>query len=218
RPALADRPKVLAPVGERPFISFLLNQLAASGFDKVVLLIGYQAGQVRRALGSRCGGLALAYSREVSPLGTAGALRNALPQLDAKTILLMNGDSFCEVDLVRLVAEHRRRRADLSMVLAKVADASRFGHVRLGEHGRITHFVEKQENSGPGWINAGICLLQRSLVEEIPVGRAVSLERDMLPLWLTSRRVYGFQSAGRFLDIGTPASYASASRFFTACD
>ena len=126
----------------------------------------------------------------------------------------MNGDSFCDVNLHWLVAEHRRCRADISLTLAHVSDAGRFGKVEMTPEGILTRFVEKQAASGAGWINAGVYVLERSLVEKIPHGRNISLEQELLPIWVQRRRVYGFRCEGRFLDIGTPESYAAAPGFF----
>jgi NDP-sugar pyrophosphorylase family protein len=218
RPALKDCPKVLARVGERPFISILLAKLAAAGVETTVLLAGYRAAQLRRTVGANYGGMELAYSVEASPLGTAGALRQALPKLETETLLLLNGDSFCDVDLSSLVAEHRRRQAELTLTLTHVADASRFGEVKVAPDGKVIHFGEKQARGGePGLINAGVYVLARSLIADIPAGQACSLERDMLPIWIRGRRLQGFKGARRFLDIGTPSSYAGAAAFFQGC-
>jgi D-glycero-alpha-D-manno-heptose 1-phosphate guanylyltransferase len=214
RPALKDTPKVLARVGQRPFIAVVLDQLAAAGVRKTVLLTGYRAAQVRQALCDRHAGMALSYSVETVPLGTAGALRHALSQLETETLLLLNGDSFCDVDLPSLVAEHRRRRADLTLTLAHAPDSGRFGQVTMAADGKVTHFGEKQKGTGPGWINAGIYVLQRSLVNDIPPEQPCSLERDLLPRWVEALRVYGFETQGRFLDIGTPSSYEGVASFF----
>jgi NDP-sugar pyrophosphorylase family protein len=100
------------------------------------------------------------------------------------------------------------------MTLAHVSDANRFGQVEFAEHGRLTRFAEKCESQGAGWINAGVYVLNRALVQDIPVGHAVSLEREMLPTWVHHHRVFGFQTTGRFLDIGTPSSYSEAATFF----
>ena len=108
-------------------------------------------------------------------------------------------------------------------MLARVPDTSRFGKVETGRGGRVERFLEKTEAGGAGAqaqagaagsINAGIYLLKRELVEEIPGGRAVSIEREMFPAWLTSRRLIGFPCEGAFLDIGTPESYQAAEDFF----
>ncbi len=213
RLALGDGPKVLAPVRGRPFIHYLLEQLARAGLQRVVMLTGYRADQVEKTLGPSQAGLRLSYACEPRPLGTAGALRAALPHITTPQALLLNGDSYCGVDLAALAKFHCCRRSDASLALARVDDAGRFGRVRTTSHGRITGFVEKQ-SGGPGWINAGVYLLQRLLIEALPARAPLSLERDVLPEWLPARRVFGFACSQRFLDIGTPDSYAAAGDFF----
>jgi NDP-sugar pyrophosphorylase family protein len=196
-------------------LAYLLDHLARADIPEVVLLTGYQARQVQRTFGNCYGGMRLVYSMETAPLGTAGALRLALPKLTAPVVLLMNGDSFCEVDLVAFWHFHQRLAADLSLVLTKVADTSRFGRVRTTAAGRVQSFDEKTPAAATGWINAGVYFLRRRLIEEIPSGYPVSLERDMMPTWINARRrVFGFPCPGRFLDIGTPQAYAEAATFF----
>lgn len=213
RAAVADRPKVLANVSGRPFVAYLLDQLADAGVRRVVLCTCYRADQVKAALGLAYRDLQLIYSEEGSPLGTGGALRLALPALTTKCTLVMNGDSFCETDLGQLKAWHDEHQAAGTILLARVADTSRFGSVEMNEQSRVTAFREKSGGGGPGWINAGIYLLRRELLEGIPSGRSVSLERDVFPSWI-GRGLYGFRSPeGRFLDIGTPESYAEAEHF-----
>ncbi len=214
RPRIADRPKVLAPVRGRPYLAYLLDQLAAAGVRRVVLLTGYLAEQVRQTVGDAHAGMRLAYSVEPVPLGTGGALRHALPYLSSPTCLLLNGDSFCAAPLPDFADFHRRRAADASMVLVRRRDCSRFGRVHLSPDGRVLRFEEKPPDGGPGWINAGVYLLQRALIEEIPPDRPLSLERDLLPGWLGRRRLWALPCRGRFLDIGTPESYARAEAFF----
>ena len=214
RPAVDGIPKVLARVKGRPFVTYLLEQLAQADIAGAVLLTGFQADQVRQTLGDNYDGVKLSYSVEATPLGTAGALRQALPKLTTDSVLLLNGDSYCDLDLARLLAAHRRRRADLTLTLAHVSDTERFGRVRYAASGRVTGFLEKQRDAGPGWINAGIYVLARSTVAEIPADRMVSLEREMLPLWTKARRCFACRQSKRFLDIGTPADYARAPAFF----
>ncbi len=215
RAAVADRPKVLAAVHDRPYLTYLLDQLAGVSVREAVLLTGYRADQVESTLGDEYAGIRLLHSQEPEPLGTAGAVHRALPKLTRPLVLLLNGDSFCDVDLATLLTFHRRKAADLSLVLTQVADTSRFGAVHLTGDGQVVRFDEKGEWESPGWINAGLYLLSRNLIEEIPPGLVVSLERDMIPAWIRrGKRVFGFPSAGRFLDIGTPESYAAAATFF----
>ena len=216
RSRLADRPKVLAPVHDRPYLAYLLEQLARAGIRRSVLLTGYLAEQIQSAFGDQYAGVSLTYSCEPSPLGTAGALRRALPHLSSPTILLLNGDSYCDVSLPDFWEFHHRRFADLSLVLTPVEDCSRYGIVCLGAAERILGFEEKSVLGGTGWVNAGIYLLNRSLIEEISPDTPSSLERTMCPAWVSSKRCYGFLSQTDFLDIGTPESYAQAEAFFTS--
>jgi D-glycero-alpha-D-manno-heptose 1-phosphate guanylyltransferase len=214
RPVIADRPKVLAPVHGRPYLTFLLEQLAAALVEEVVLLTGFQADLVRGTLGEVYGGMRVLYSEESVPLGTAGAIRWALPKLSAPTVLLLNGDSYCDVNLTVFHNFHDRCAAHVSLVLARVPGASRFGKVCVDNHSRVKRFEEKTAVHATNWINAGIYLLERPLIEEIPMGRRLSLEHDLFPAWVERFRFCGFRCAGRFLDIGTPQAYAEAERFF----
>jgi D-glycero-alpha-D-manno-heptose 1-phosphate guanylyltransferase len=213
RTALDDRPKVLAPVGGRPFLAYLLDALDAAGVPRIVLLIGYRGDQVRRELGNQYGGAELVYSNESSPLGTGGALREAMPLFDTQTLLLLNGDSYFGVDLPAFLRFHRHRRADLSLSLTRVDDAGRFGRVETDHNGRVTAFAEKQAAGRAGWINAGVYLMERRLLEIVPAGRPVSLEQELLPAWIDDKAVYGRRRSGAFLDVGTPESYALAESF-----
>jgi NDP-sugar pyrophosphorylase family protein len=214
RPRLADRPKSLAPVHGRPYITYLLDQLAAAGLREVVLLTGHLAEQVYAALGESYGGLRLFYSLEPGPRGTAGALRWALPKLTSTTVLLMNGDSYCDVSLPAFAEFHARQGAEVSLVLAQVEDAGRYGQVRTTPDGLVAAFEEKQASAGPGWINAGIYLIHHPRIEDVPPDRPVSLEREMFPAWAARGRLAGYRCQGRFLDIGTPESYNQAEAFF----
>jgi NDP-sugar pyrophosphorylase family protein len=180
----------------------------------VVLCTGYLGEQVRAAFGDCYGSLHLLYSQEASPLGTAGALRLALPLFDSDPVLVMNGDSFCDADLERFWEWHCARSADATLLLAEVPDTTRYGCVYVNNTGVVLGFEEKNHKGGPGWINAGVYLLTRRLLETIPENGAVSLERDMFPAWI-GRRLCGYQSRGRFLDIGIPEAYAFADEFFS---
>jgi NDP-sugar pyrophosphorylase family protein len=212
RSVVADRPKVLALVHGRPFLSYLLDQVATAGLRDVVLCTGYLGERVEAEFGSAYRGLRLTYSQEATPLGTAGALRLALPFFKSDTVLALNGDSFCEADLAAFSAWHCDHAAVATLFLTHVPDTARYGNVRLGPEGQILDFVEKDEAGGPGWINAGIYLLRRQMLQTIPAGQAVSIERETFPAWI-GRGLCGYQGDGPFLDIGTPGSYRKAEEF-----
>ena len=216
RQVVSDRPKVLSEVCNRPFLEYLLNQLAIAGFKYVVLCTGYLGEQVKKVFGDKYGPLRLAYSQEQEPLGTAGSLRLASPLLKSNSILVMNGDSYCETDLRTFWGWHCDRRANATLLLTKQPDTKRYGRVKVDADGLVLSFNEKDQKRGAGWVNAGIYLLEHQMILMIPTNGAVSLEYDMFPTWI-GRGLYGYHSNGQFLDIGTPESFANAEQFFT-CD
>jgi NDP-sugar pyrophosphorylase family protein len=209
-PVVPDRPKPLADVGGRPFVAWLLDQLVAAGVRRAVLCIGHRGGDVQAALGARRGPLALEYSAELVPLGTGGALRLAATRSASDPVLVLNGDSFCEVDLGAVWVRHHARRAAATIVATEVADVADFGALDLDGEGRVHAFREKGIR-GRGLVNAGIYVLARALLLEIPAGRPVSLECEVLPRWV-GRGLVAHPTTGRFIDIGTPPAYARAAR------
>jgi NDP-sugar pyrophosphorylase family protein len=213
RSLLPDQQKVVAPVAGRPFVFRLLDQLAEAGFQRVILCTGYKAEQVAELIGASYRGLGMTYSPEPAPLGTAGALRHALPAINSDTVLVMNGDSFCEVNLKTLFESHRRGGANATLVVIEVPETRDGGRVTFDDTGAITSFVEKGTSRTAGWMSAGIYLLQRAVLEGIPSGRAVSIEREVFPAWI-GRGLQAFRTTGKFLDIGTPESYAVAQQVF----
>ena len=212
RGVLPDTPKVLAPVAGRPFLAHLLDWLVDGGVRDVILCTGYRAEQLTHEFGARYRDMYLYYSWEPQPLGTGGALRRALGLTHAETVLALNSDCFVSCDLAAFLGWHQAHGFAGSLVLAEVEDASRFGTVRVHESGAIASFEEKRGRAEPGWINGGVYLLSRRLLESMPEGQPVSIEREGFPAWLSSG-LGGYQSSGAFLDIGTPESLARAEAF-----
>ena len=210
---LADRPKGLAPVRGRPFLSYLLDQLVAAGVQEVVFCTGYRGEQIRETFGDDYRSLRLLYSQEDVPLGTAGALRHASSFFKSESVLVMNGDSFVDANLRDFWNWHRGLGAVATMMVIKVQDSGRYGRVQMDTGGHLIGFREKGEDHGPGWINAGIYLFRRAFLEGIAAGGVVSLERDVFPAWI-GHGLYAYRNHGGVLDIGTPEAYASAESFF----
>lgn len=211
---VSDRPKVLAPVAGRPFLSILLDRISRAGFNRVILCTGHMADQVEAEFGTEYKSLSLIYSKEVTPLGTGGALRHALPLISSGSIMVMNGDSFVDTDLSAFLRWFVGKGCNAALLLTKMNDASRYGLVHVDPNGLITTFHEKGVGGLPGWINAGVYLLKKTIIETIPQGRAFSIERQFFPS-LAGRELYGYCSKGEFIDIGLPESYAAAEGFFT---
>ena len=209
RPVLRDRPKPLAEVGGRPFLEWLLLALRTAGVRHSVLATGYMGEAIERALGNgRRFDLELTYSHEPEPLGTAGALRLAAGHARSSPVLVLNGDSYCRFQLDRMLAVHRERHAAATLWLQREADAGRFGSVEVDGDGKIVRFLEKADDPA-ALISCGVYLVERAVIDTIPTGRAVSLERDVFP-GLAGHDLYGVVGSGTFLDIGTPQALAKA--------
>ena len=211
---VADRPKALAEINGRPFLAYLLDQLSGAGIRRVVLCTGYLADQVKQEVGHERGPLSILYSEEKTPLGTAGALKNAEEFFESDSVLVMNGDSYCDADISAFRDWHDGRNSYGSLLLMKAFGANRYGFVHSDHDDVIIEFNEKKESTEEGWINAGIYLLRADLIKAVPENRAVSLEREMFPLWASKRILHGYQHHGNFIDIGIPADYEKAKGFF----
>ncbi len=216
RQAVPDRPKALAEILGRPYIYHLLDSLVRYGLKRVVLCTGHMAEQLELMLGSEYRGLELLYSREDVPLGTGGALRLALARHPAELALCINGDSLTDADLGEFLIWFEQRGVcngeDGALLLAPVEDAARYGSVTTDTAGRVRGFVEKGQG-GPGWISAGVYLLRPGCLDFIAPGQGASIEQDVFPLLAARGSLCAFRAKARFLDIGTPESYASAGRF-----
>lgn len=213
RPVVENQPKVLADVGGHPFLKYLLDQLAEWRIQEVVLCTGHLGEQIESQFGHDYHGLRLIYSRERAPLGTAGALRLALPLIRSDSALVLNGDSYCVADLDAFWRWHCLTKSAATLLLVDNPDTQRFGSVQMAADGHIIRFDEKKQGTEPGLINVGVYLLEKHLVKLIPESGSVSLEREIFPTWV-GMDFYGYQAAGPFLDIGTPASYTAAEEFF----
>jgi len=214
-PCVSDRPKALAEVDGRPFLDYLLEQLRAAGITRVVPCTGHLGEQIEREYGGDYGGMELVYSRESKPLGTAGALRAALPFVAGEYVLVLNGDSFCDVRLAQFLEWARTNAAPAALVAVEVADTGRFGALRLADDTRVASFEEKIEGRGSGLINAGIYCFHRRVLERLGPHTPLSLERDVLPM-LAISGLLAWRTEASFLDIGTPESFTAAQSFFAS--
>lgn len=219
RPVLPDRQKVMAPVAGEPFITRLFGLLARHGARRCILALGHRAEDVLPLLRpwSERYGLEFVPSIEDSPLGTGGALRLALEHCRGGTLLALNGDSYVAADLTGMDQAHGNYRAKATLCAVRVGDVGRYGQLEWNEStGQVTAFREKSvAHAGiPGWINAGIYLLARELVEAIPEKTVASLEKEVLAANI-GNQLYAYPSPGPFIDIGLPETYRSCADFFS---
>jgi D-glycero-alpha-D-manno-heptose 1-phosphate guanylyltransferase len=208
RAVVPSVPKALASVGNQPFLELLVWQLRSQGIRRLVMCTGYLGEQIEDKFSDgRLWDVTIEYSKESRPLGTAGAIKLAQPYLrEASDFVVMNGDSFAEVDLRQLIGFHREHGGPVSMAVVRVDNAARYGTVQMDGSQRVIGYSEKTGKDAAGMVNAGVYVFSRAVFGHIPEGPA-SLERDVLPSVL-SRGVYGLEHQGMFIDIGTPEDYA----------
>jgi len=216
RSLVADRPKVMANIAGRPFMEWLILSLRQGGIHHILCSIGY-LGQtiVDYFQDGRAWGVSIDYALEQVPLGTGGALRHCLPMLGEEPVLVLNGDSFCRVNVQSYLGWFGERERAGALVLARVSQPSRYGQVEISSQGEISRFREKPHQTESPLINAGVYLLSHRLLQSIPPGKPVSLEREILPSWV-GKGLWGFPCYGEFVDLGTPEGFWETQELFSA--
>ncbi len=212
RPLTETIPKPLLPLVDRPFLDHVLDRLTRHGVHEVVLSSSYLEETFRDFIRRRHGDPRVAWITEEVPLGTAGAVVNALDLVEDGPFLVLNGDILTDLDLSALVAFHRERRAQATIALVRVRDARPYGLVGTDGRGRVLEFREKPSEPVSGLVNAGTYVLEPEALAGWPRGEAVSIERQVFPALIEAGRpVFGFPSGEAYwLDVGTPESYLRA--------
>jgi mannose-1-phosphate guanylyltransferase len=214
RPLTHTRPKHLLPVANKPHILQVLEHLARHEVRSVVLTTSYLASAFDEVVDeARSGGLDVSVTHEPEPLGTGGALKNAEEAIAGETFLVVNADVLTTADIGGLVGFHRERRAEATMMLTRVEDPSRYGVVPTDDDGRVTAFIEKPPPSEAptNEINAGVYVMEPSVLGRIPAGRAVSAEHELFPPLVADGRLFAATTDAYWIDIGTPQSYLQAN-------
>ncbi|MGH2695019.1 MAG: sugar phosphate nucleotidyltransferase [Actinomycetota bacterium] len=215
RPLTYSRPKHLLPIANRPHVDHVFELLARHGVHHVVLLTSYLAEAFAETIGRVAErGTSIELTHEAEPLGTAGALKNAESFVGDETFLAVNGDVLTDVDIATVVAFHRDRRAEATILLTPVEDPSAFGVVPTDEEGRVLGFIEKPPpgEAPTDLINAGVYVLEPSVLDRVPPGEVWSAERQLFPsLVAEGARVYAVAAPAYWMDIGTPEKYLQAN-------
>ncbi len=202
-----DRPKPMAEIGGMPFLDILLSHVHRQGFNRFILCTGYMSNFIRGYYEGQGRDYEMVFSEESEPLGTAGAIKNAESLIQGRRFIVMNGDSFCDLELRRFIEFHIDRDTILSMALVpQQGHRDDCGLVRIDGDCRVIGFVEKGDGGEGDLVNAGIYVFDREVLEAIPCGRSCSLEYDLFPVMI-SRGIYGYVSENILLDIGTPERY-----------
>ena len=216
RPLTIDTPKPMLPTAGVPFLLHLLARVREAGVEHVVLATSYRPEDFARGIGDGASlGLRIDYVNEDQPLGTGGGIRNVAGVLESKPdepVVVLNSDVLSSHDIAAQVDAHVRASADVSLHLTEVHDPRAFGCVPTDDGGRVTAFLEKTPEPVTNHINAGCYVFTRRLIDEIPAGRAVSVERETFPgLLRAGALVLGFTDPGYWLDVGTPESFVRGS-------
>lgn len=208
RSAVPDLPKPMADIDGQPFMAHLLRYLARNGVRRAVLSVGYMHEIIEEHFGGSFADIELRYAVESSPLGTGGAVRYAASVAGAERFFLLNGDSFFDVPLARLLRIHAQSQAAVTAALKPMRDFDRYGAVRIDDSGKILEFKEKQP-CAEGLVNGGVYVVDRAVVSGTQ-GERFSFESAVLEPLAAAGRMASLVCDGYFVDIGVPDDYARA--------
>lgn len=214
RPLTLSAPKPMLPTAGLPFLTHLLSRIAAAGIEHVILGTSYKPAVFEAEFGDGSAlGLQIEYVTEEHPLGTGGGIANVAGKLRNDTAMVFNGDVLSAADLAQLLDFHRSNRADVTLQLVRVGDPRAFGCVPTDEEDRVVAFLEKTEDPPTDQINAGCYVFERNVIDRIPQGREVSVEREVFPALLADGdcKIYGYVDASYWRDMGTPEDFVRGS-------
>jgi NDP-sugar pyrophosphorylase family protein len=214
RGVVRDLPKPMAPVNGRPFLDILIARLVTQGVTEIILSVGYLHDCISKHFGNGAAhGASIEYCVEHEPLGTGGAVGKALQMAGNGDVLVLNGDTFAEVEIKELIAFHLDRKALATIAVLPVADASRYGTVVVSPEGMVEAFSEKS-STGSNLVNAGVYVFNSDALDLIPPGKS-SLENDVLPQIVLQGRLAAQIQQVPFIDIGLPDDYYRFCRRFS---
>jgi D-glycero-alpha-D-manno-heptose 1-phosphate guanylyltransferase len=220
REVVSDLPKAMAPIGDKPFLYYLLKYWLGQGIQHFVISVGYKHELIQEYFGDLFQGVPITYAIEAQPLGTGGGLLNALEYTKTtENILILNGDTLFEVDLNGLVNSHLQSKADLTITLRKSTDMSRYHGITVNKDGYIKSLSTPASNNDKSYINGGAYLAIPEVFTKFmgSPSRIISLEEEIFSTLLAEEHeIYGFISDGIFIDIGIPEDYQRAEAFVNA--
>jgi len=201
-------PKPMAPVAGRPFLEYVLDKFVVGGITEITLSVGYQADVIINHFGHQFKGIPIRYSKETEPLGTGGGIVHALKKGSNKPVLIVNGDTLLDIDYKVLIDWYEKSQSEISMVLRKMSDVSRYGAVNISEN-KVIGFTEKGK-AAEGYINAGVYFLKPEVFREYDLSKQFSFESDFLQKYCSVLMPMAFLTEEYFIDIGIPEDYQRA--------
>lgn len=208
-----DVPKCMAEVAGKPFLEHLFNYLEEQRFNHIILSLGYKGEVVIKWLNSQKRSFEVSYVIEDIPLGTGGAIKLAMDEVDGNTSFVMNGDTFFNVDTERLIDFHKEKDADISIALKNMKSFDRYGVVELTSEDKIISFNEKQFRE-EGLINGGVYLVNKQIFFDRMFPNRFSFEKDLMEAYIDELAIYGLIEDNYFIDIGIPSDYEKANEDF----
>lgn len=210
-----DVPKPMAPINNIPFLNYVFDYLKHYQIQHVVLSTGYLADKILDYYKDEFNGIKISYAKEETPLGTGGGIRLAMTKCTTQDILVLNGDSFFDVDINMHYSNHVSKQADCTLALRKVDNAARYGTIQLGISNVIDAFKEKDSIEREGLINGGVYILNReTYLSKTEADSVFSIEKDFYEKRIKELTIFGFEYNGYFIDIGIPEDFKKAQDDF----
>lgn len=212
---VSDVPKPMAPINTTPFLNYIFDYLKFYNIEHVVLSTGYLSEKISEYYKEEFNGIKISYTKEETPLGTGGGIRLAMLKCETENVLVLNGDSFFDVNLNKYYNQHTSFHSDCTLALRKVDNAARYGTIQLGDMNVIKKFKEKDSVKKKGLINGGVYILKRELfLAKTIENNPFSIEKDFYETKINEVTIFGFEYDGYFIDIGIPDDYTKAQDDF----
>jgi D-glycero-alpha-D-manno-heptose 1-phosphate guanylyltransferase len=212
---ISDLPKPMAPIMNVPFLTYQLNYLKHFGIKKVIFSVGYLSEKIIAHYNQSFENISIEYSIEKNPLGTGGGIRMAMSNLNEDLVLILNGDSFFDLDLEQFYNLHLEQKSEFSLALRYVNNSERYGNIEFNSSNQITSFIEKNQLNQSGYINAGVYILSKKLyLQNTKPNINFSIEKDFFEKQLNQLIIKGFEFKNYFIDIGIPEDYLKAQDDF----
>ena len=209
RSVVGESQKVMASVGDEPFLDLLIKYIRAQGGRRVILATGYKADDVEAHYRDHFGDMTIEFSRETEPLGTGGAIKKAWQKIETENFFVLNGDSFCPIEFETMLDLHIAYQSNATVALAKVEDGQDYGSVLLDDAGCVTAFQEKVPTGNLTYVNTGIYCFRDDFKNELPSADKFSLEKEFFPS-IIGKGFCGYATDKSFHDIGTPERFKEA--------
>ena len=210
REVVMDVPKPMAAINNKPFLEYLFQYLKHYKIEKVILSVGYKAEIIQDYFKEEFRDIEIEYAYETEPLGTGGGIFNALKLCSTENIVVLNGDTFFDINLFELDDFHKFKASNITLCLKYMEDAGRYGKVTINDSVRITGFLEKDAGNEVGYINGGVYLINRSVIKKLKFPAKFSFEKDFLEEYYSRLNIFGYISNTYFIDIGIPVDYHKA--------